>query len=201
MENGKMFQDEYYIIERENNDNYPLFSWDESSGNFGLGKPVESNTPIKLRLGEPISPNFEWVDYHKLPDPVLSQRVADVLAPMNIYGIQLVPAKVRNPKDPSDGPHEYWLMHVWNRIFCLDTEQSKIRTNRAGTRIFSIDKFVLSAKALELIELPKRQVFELAEKTSVLLVHQSIKDAIMSVNPRGVRFFPANDWNSDSSFE
>jgi hypothetical protein len=195
-----MFQDEYYIIERENNDNYPLLSWDESSGNFGLGKPVASNTPIKLRLGEPISPNFEWVDYHKLPDPVLSQRVADVLAPMNIYGIQLVPAKVRNPQDPLDDPRDYFFMHVWNRIHCLDTENSELELYDDGD-IFSIDKLVLNEKALELIELPKRQIFELAEKTSVLFVHKSIKDAIISVNPSGVRFFKATEWNSDSSFE
>jgi len=196
-----MLRDEYYVIERENNDDYPLFSWDQKSGKFGLGRPLEIKEPVKLRLGEPISHNFEWVDFHALPDPVFSRRVVNVLVPMDIYGIQLVPAKVRNPKDPFDEPRDYWFMHVWNRIACLDKEQSEVRTNRSGTRIFSIDKFVLNEKSLGAFELRKRLVFEVTEKTSVLLVHQSIKDAILSVQPIGVRFFPVSEWNSDSTFE
>ena len=50
-------------------------------------------------------------------------------------------------------------------------------------------------------ELRKRLIFELAEKTSVLLVHQTIKAAIESVKPKGCRFFKAAEWNSDKTFE
>ncbi len=198
-----MLQDEYYIIERENNDNYPSFSWDQSRGDYGLGQPVEKE-PINLRLGEPISPNFEWVDYHSLPtSPVVSKVIADILEPMDIYGIQLVPAKVRNPKDKSPFAEvkDYWFIHVWNRIACLDKENSEIRTNKAGTRIFAIDKLVLNEKTLNVFELRKRLIFELTEDTSVLLIHQTIKDAIESVHPKGCRFFKADDWRSDIVFE
>ncbi|MEM9101625.1 MAG: DUF1629 domain-containing protein [Pseudomonadota bacterium] len=192
-----MLQDEYYVMGRENNDNHPLFSWDQNSGKFGLGKPIETQEPVKLRLGEPISPNFQWVDFHKLPDPVFSKRIMDVLAPMHLYGTQLIPAKVRNPNGgPFDEPRDYWFMHVWNRIACLDKERSKIRTNSRGNRIFAIDKLFLNEKTLEHVELKQRLVFELAEKLSVLLVHESVKDAILSVNPVGCRFFKASEWNT-----
>ncbi|MCP4491871.1 MAG: hypothetical protein GY820_31890 [Gammaproteobacteria bacterium] len=196
-----MLQDEYYVIDRANNDNYPLFSWDQLSGDFGMGRPVEFKESIKMRLGDPISPNFEWVDYHKAPAPVVSKRIADVLAPMDIYGIQLVQAKVRNPKDPFSEIRDYWLIHVWNRIACLNREKSEIEYDEVDGQIWGIDKLVLDEETLGFFELRKRLVFELTEKTSVLLVHQTIKDAIDSVSPKGCRFFKATEWRSDIVFD
>ncbi|PCI11842.1 MAG: hypothetical protein COB71_11035 [Thiotrichales bacterium] len=195
-------QDEYYIIRRANNDNYPLFSWDQSSGQFGMGKPVEVKGPVKMRLGNPISPHFEWVDYHVVPDPVVSPLIADALASLDLHGVQLVPAVVRHPKETGPFPevHDYWFVHVWHRIHCLDREKSEIEYYD-GDKIFGIDKLVLDVKTLGMFELRKRLVFELAEKTSVLLVHESIKDAIEAVKPKGCRFFRATDWNSDCTFD
>jgi len=172
-----MLQAEYYVLMREKNNHYPLFSWDQKSGEFGMGKPVEFKDPVKMRLGQPIPPKPEWVDFHKAPDLVVSERIAEVLAPLDIYGIQLVPAEVRNSKDPFSEVKNYYFLHVWNRIHCLDGENSEIRTNRAGNIIYSIDKFV------------------------VTLVHQSIKDAIMAINPKGFRFVKATDWYSNIAFD
>ena len=54
------------------------------------------------------------MDFRKLPDPAFSQRGVDVLASKDIYGIQLVSAKVLTPKDPFDEPRDFWFVHVWN---------------------------------------------------------------------------------------
>ena len=196
-----MLQDEYYVIESENNDNYPLFSWDQFENEYGLGKPVEYQEPVKFRLGDPLSPNFEWVDYHVAPEPIISKKIVDALLPLDLYGVQFVPAKVRNPKDPFSEVKDYWFMHVWNQIACLDKEKSDFTMSKSGRTIFGIDKLVLNEKTLSLFELRKRQIFELTEDTSVLLIHQSIKDAIDSVKPKGCRFFKATDWYSDIVFE
>lgn len=194
-------KNEYYVTESDRES--CLFSWDQQRGQFGLGKPVnfEAIAPIKIRLGSPIPESPRFVDFHEMPAPVVSTSIYDVLAPMNIYGIQWVPAKVRNPQDPNDEPRDYWFMHVWNQIQCLDTDNSELEYSRSGNTIFGIEKLVLDEKSLGLFDLQKRLIFELTEDTSVLLVHQSIKDAILSVNPTGIRFFPASEWNSDSSFE
>lgn len=196
-----MLQHEYYVIERENNDHYPLFAWDQAADEFGLGVPATFQPPVKIRLRDPISPKFELVDYHQLPDPVVSPKLAKALAPLNIHGIQLVPAVVRNPSDPYSELHEYFFIHVWNRIACLDKDNSELECNRDGTRIFGIQKLVLDENVLNNISLPKRLIFELEEKPSVLLIHASVKSAIESVSPKGVRFFKATDWNSDLAFD
>ncbi len=196
-----MLQNEYYVIEREDNDDYPSFSWDQFESVFGLGQPVEYEEPIKFRLGSSASPNFEWVDYHEAPEPVVSKKIVDALLPLDLYGVQFIPAKVRNPKDPFSEVKDYWFIHVWNRIACLDKEKSDFTMSKSGRTMFGIDKLVLDEKTLSLFELRKRLIFELTEKTSTLLVHQTIKDAIESVNPKGCRFFKATEWYSDIVFE
>lgn len=195
-----MLQAEYYIIARENNDNYPLVSWDESRGAFGLGKPINFEGSIKLRLSEPIAPNFEWADYHSMPKPVISKLIEKQLSSLKIYGIEFVPANVRNPKDPFSEVKEYWFIHVWNRIACLDKENSDLELYDDGS-IFGIEKLILNEEILKNIALKNRLIFELEEDTSVLLVHKSIKDVIESVKPKGCRFFTASDWYSDIVFD
>jgi len=194
-----MLQDEYYVIEGDKSS--CLLSWDEQSASFGMGKPVNVTEPINVRIAEPIQDTPKMVDYHEMPEPVVSQRIADALIPLDIYGIQLVPAKVRNPKDPFSEPHDYWFIHIWNSIHCLDKDSSELEISQSGNTIFGIDKLVLNDEVLRLFELRKRLVFELAEDASVLLVHESVKDAIMSTAPVGCRFFKATEWNSDITFE
>ena len=178
-----MLQEEYFIIESENNGNYPMFSWDQSSGAFGQGRPVKIKQPVKMRLGEPVPANFEWADYYEVPGPVVSRPIAEVLAAMKIYGVQLVPAKVGNPKEPDSVARDYWFIHVWNRISCLDRSNSELELYGDGT-IFSIEELQLDENSLASVEPDKRLFFGLCEKRSVLLLHRSIKDAIESVKPR-----------------
>ncbi len=136
-----MLQEEYYVIARENNDNYPLFSWDQVETEYGLGKPVKLKEPVKFRLSNPAA-SFEWADYHSLPSPVISKLILDALLPLNLYGVQYVPAKVRNPDNRSEKPGDYWYMHVWNQIECLDRKNSELELYSDGM-IFGIDKFVM----------------------------------------------------------
>jgi hypothetical protein len=199
-----MLQAEYYVVERENNDKYPLFSWDQKSAGSGQGVPIQYSEPLKFRLGEPIPKKIEWADFHEAPDPIVSFPLARILEKLDIYGVQLIPAKVRNPKDPFSELYDYCFVHVWNRIFCLDKSKSEVvysDENDADSMIFAIDKFVMDDQVLRTTELKKRLIFELAENTSVLLMHQTIKDAIESINPKGIRFIPAIQWNSDSTFD
>jgi hypothetical protein len=122
---------------------------------------------------------------------------------MNLCGVQLVPAEVRNPRDPFSTVHNYCFMHFWNRNGCLDREKSKLRTNRSWTRIFSIDALVLQEQVISKIELEKRVIFLLAEikKPSLVLIHETMKQAILSLNPVGCRFISAEDWSSSKSLQ
>jgi hypothetical protein len=127
----------------------------------------------------------------------------EALMPLNLYGVQFIPAKVRDPKDKSPFAEvkDYWFIHVWNRIACLDKDKSDFDMSKSGRTMFGINELILDEKILGLFELRQRLIFELTEKTSVLLVHKTIKDTIESVSPKGCRFFKAKDWYSDIVFD
>lgn len=194
-----MLNDEYYIVERENNDNYPLFSWDQDSGEIGMGIPVKYDKPINLVLGDPISPSFEWVDYHSLPAPVISDPFKNLLAEFNLYDIQFIPALVRYIK--TNEIKEYWYVNICNRIDCLDNNQSEIDYSSSGDTIFGIDKLVLNDNLLQEISFSRRKLFALSADPTVVVVHQSLKEVVEKSNLRGVRFFKVSDWNSDCLFD
>jgi hypothetical protein len=96
--------------------------------------------------------------------------------------------------------YNYFYMHVWNRIGCLDRDKSELELYDDGD-IFSIDQLVLDETRLDSIDHQKRKLFYLEENTSILLAHETIVEQIISSSLTGVRFFKATEWNSDIAFE
>ena len=192
-----MINQEYFVIERGGSNNYPLLEWDQSSGLFDKGKPVTVTEPIKLRLGAPVPAKPEMVDYHSLPEPVIGERIKNLLEPMNIYGIQLIPANISVEEEI----YHYWLLHVFHEISCLDKDKSICAYSKRG-RVIDIKHLVLDENILQEIPLEKRLIFVLRESTSTYLFHRSIKDSIMALDPasKGIQFFCADVWGSDVVF-
>lgn len=191
-------QDEYFVLERAGPNTYPLLGWDQSASMFRKGKPVDEAEPVRLRLAEPVPPAPVMVDHHSLPEPVVSTRVYEVLAPLRIYGVQWVPADVRVGGEAL----RYWLLHVHNRVACLDPKQSVFKRSRSGLLLVSLDALVLDEEVLAGIPLEQRLVFVLAESTSVHLFHRIVVDRVMRLTPpaEGLRFIPVPEWNDASGF-
>ncbi len=98
-----MLQEEYYVVEREDNDAYPLLTWDESSS-FIKRHPTTSisisiDKPLNFRLGEPVPINPIFADFLKAPEPVVSENFANLFFELDLFGVQFIPAKVRNSID------------------------------------------------------------------------------------------------------
>jgi hypothetical protein len=91
-------------------------------------------------------------------------------------------------------------MHVWNRIGCLDRGRSELELYDDGD-IFSVDELILDELKLGSIDYQKRKFFYLKEKTSILLVHETIVEQIISSSLTGLSFFKATEWNSDIAFD
>jgi hypothetical protein len=191
-------QSEYFVLERATSNEHPLLGWAQKSGVFYKMKPVTVTEPVRLRLGAPVPPKPIMVDHHSLPEPVVSTRVKEVLEPLELHRVQLVPADL---KVSDEDIRRYWLLHVFNEIPALDREHSVVEWLSDGD-IFSIEKLVLNEKVLGELPLKERQVFVLQESISHYLVHQSVVDQVLSLRPRveGFRFIPVEQWNASAAF-
>ncbi|HYO60235.1 imm11 family protein [Archangium sp.] len=187
---------DYFVLERAGPSNYPLLEWDALYWGFGKPQPVAIKEPVRLRLGDPVPRKPVMVDHHSLPEPVISTRLKEVLEPLELFGVQFVPADV---KVREGEVLRYWLVHVYNEISCLDRQQAKFTTLPSG-RIFDFDRLVLDEKVLGEIPLERRRVFILAEWRSAYLFHRSIVEKVLALQPEGLRFFRVDEWSDSAGF-
>lgn len=192
-------QRDYFVLLRARSQQHPLLAWDQLASAFRKGRPVQGDEPIKLKLGEPVPPNPLMVDHHSLPEPVVSPRIKEALAPLRLHGVQWVPADVQVREGDV---RRYWLMHMWREIRCMDRQKSVFKAAPSGLFLLSLDRLVLDEAVLCEIPLQERIAFLLEEDT-VHLLHRSIVERMMSLQPppEGLRFVPVLDWNDSAGFQ
>ena len=193
------FDSQYYILECENNDNYPLLEWDDDrndsdGSDFDVVDELEITEPVNLILGEPIPDNPVLVDYHFWPPDVFSDKVANVLAAMKLYKTQLFPARIHHAGKITTG---YQILHVYNEIQCMHMRRSIYEFEVTS---YAVEKLSLDEAILSEIDEAERLLFYLEEKSSMLLYHEKIVNAIMQVNPVGLRFIRLDEWDIGSAF-
>jgi hypothetical protein len=192
---------EYYLIGSDNTPSVPLLMPDDNQDTMMLHgrkpiKPLEK--PMELCFRPPVPRKPRMVDFHELPSPVFSQKICDILQPMNINGLQLLPAIIRG-KD-NNFFKDYWVAYIYNRIACLDMEHSQYSIDDDG-KVDMITRFLIDNKKLSKTPLKKRLIFLLEEDMPKRIYHKSIVDAIMSVNPVGIQFYPIQEWYEGIQFD
>lgn len=184
---------EYYIIDRENNNSYPLLLENQGSPVYTTERNyIEDTLEMQFCMGDPIPKKPRIVDYHSTPYSVISRKIYDVLEPMKIRGLQLIPATIIGINN--ELIKDYWYVHIYNNYPVLDRENSIYRWSEIRQVANFIEKLVLDTQKLKEIPMENRLVFRLQERRTFQLFHQSIVDAILSVNPEGVRFINVKDW-------
>lgn len=191
----------YYILEQENNDSYPILEWGNDIDNIEISiaknREVKPSGPVELLIGEPIPKNPLMVDYHELPKPVFSKKIYDLLEPLKLNQVQLVPAYVLT----NNVTYDYWILYVRNLIECMDKNKSKVHYRTDGKTLSMVDKLFLDFDKLEQIPEENRLVFRLAEFRIIHIYHEKIKKLIESVKPVGLQFFSVEEWDDTSSFK
>lgn len=178
---------DYFIFRRDGDDTYPLLGFRSGADNtLRDRKPVAHGRILQLVLADPV-PRFPVMgDFLVLSaEPVVSQRVCDLLAGLNIRGVQLVPAEIAGKgRQLFRG---YYAMRVYNRIGAVD-RRCAVCDHRYG--MLFVLRISLDRRALGRIPLRQRLVFVLEESPDCMLFHRSVVDKIMAIKPTGARFIP-----------
>ncbi|WP_254624870.1 imm11 family protein [Myxococcus sp. CA051A] len=164
---------------------------------FRKGLQVDVSVPVRLRLGEPVPQHPRMVDFHSLPAPVVSQRLADVLRETALPGVQLVPADVEVAEGDT---RRYWLVHMWRRLACVDMARSSVTLYPSGG-ILDIESLVLDEAVLQETPLEERMVFRVREVV-LHLVHRTVMERVLALAPpvEGIRFVPVPEWSDGRAF-
>ncbi|GHS90140.1 hypothetical protein FACS189487_11490 [Campylobacterota bacterium] len=139
------------------------------------------------------------VDHLSCDHSVFSKKVYDVLEPLNIKGLQLVPVIITGNK--GEEYDNYWVANIYNTIECFDKEKSVYKYSDFLACWERIEKLVLDKEKLSKIPLDERLVFIPKETSQFIVYHKSIVDVILSVNPEGVFFVPVEKWARGQQFD
>ena len=189
---------EYYLVNPVFDGHIPMVRDDDDY-------PPRQN-PYRLCFASPIPKTPRMVDYHSLRGSIgiYSQKVYDVLAPLNIKGIYLIPAIIRGKNDEEF--ENYYKMNVMNEYLTFDRDKSEYEFYEAEDEDdedewVSIDKIALNIDALSEIPSEERLIYKSKEHSGYTLYHKSIVDIIMSVNPEGVCFTSVEVWKEGMQFD
>jgi hypothetical protein len=182
---------------------HPMLNWGttrSSKVGFGKPQPIDVTTlelPLQIIFDD--SPKeYEMADFLMLGVYfAVSKKLKQFFEQKDIYGAIFIPVEVNHKN--GDIVKDYFAMQVWNVLPAVDKNNYEGGDLDRFERINDLQKFSLDAKLLESIPLEKRLVFWLHEK-SMLIIHQSIYEAIQKENFSGVKYYRVDEWDSNVAF-
>jgi hypothetical protein len=189
--------DEYYVLEPDNNNSYPMIEADLEP--HSQGRVVIGDYELDIYLSDPMPRKPEYVDFHTSGStPVVSKNMKDLLEPLEVYGIQFL--KGTEGDVIEELKLDYYLLHIYSRIVCVDRKKSDIDEDEEGGYVSDVKSLVIDSEALLKIPEEKRLIFEVKEYGVIQLFHKSIVDVIESAGLKGLRFIPVKKWNDNAAF-
>ncbi len=142
-------------------------------------------------VSQPILYDF----YTASPYPVISTKIKEIMelfCDVHKQEVQFVKATVSYKEQIWE---DYWFLHVMFWLPCLDREKSVYDTYEDGM-IVDFDKLVLDESRIKPRFGDPPLIFRLEEKPGVYLFHEKVVDAVMKVNPTGIKFYPVEEWHT-----
>ncbi len=159
---------------------------------FNKGE-IESNPPTSIEFNMTSAEKGELGDYvlTSLPGLVISKPVRDILDRCGADNIQYIPVVIHD--EPEKKTHDgYFMANIIGVVDCIDLQKSVITTRAAmPDKIREIHKLCIDesrAKGFRILRLARRQV--------IVLVDETIKNALESQALRGIILIPVGDYST-----
>lgn len=189
----------YYVIEPEITERTPLLMNDLSVDPEGISflsdnQIIEEDYIAHLQFLMPLKNPDMNVDYLFLDTfAVFSSKVCDVLIDnhISIDNIQLIKTVI---SENNEEYNDFYIAYVHKLLETFDENLSDFDKKNDRGEWINIDQIVLDKKKLSQIPLKDRLCYEAKEYPAIKLYHESVVDIIKSVNPKGMRFIPIEEW-------
>lgn len=190
----------YYVFSETPYSGAPMLTIGDGLRNLLHAKPFSASASVEVLVDEDQLSKvdvLDWRDYLIAPQPIISKRLRDAIAPLVGEHCQFVPATFTN----AAVSNEYFAINPLALIdCCLDLESSEYTPNHVG-KPSSVDRAVLDQSYLEeRLEPTQRQIFQ-SRYPMMMLCSDDVKDAIDAIEPTGLKLFPVNEWNSNVVFQ
>lgn len=191
-----MIKEQYFRLHRSNDNSVPLLDLSPDSPSYLYQESKIDNPEVMIfQISSPVPRKPLYADFLTTsPNSIVGKEIYSVIAPLEIFGIQLLPAEIHHKNNVAPN---YWAIHIYNAIECLNLEASNCEVYEDS--IDMVEKIVLDQEKLKLIPLQQRLIFSMKEDESYQLFHVSIIEKMLETNPSGLRMVDIEDW-SDRSF-
>jgi hypothetical protein len=182
---------------------HPLLSWGTTKyAPFRKKLPIEDGQlefPLKIVFQHYNPQKCEMADLLQL-DAIyaVSEKFKKMFEREKVNDVQFLPIEIEcDNNKPIEG---YYAMHLWKRIPAIDKNNYKGGKPDMLGLIMDLQSFSLDEEVLNNISVEQRKVIRLSEDPTMILVHQSFYEAIISERLTGMVFFRVNQWNTGSVF-
>ncbi len=159
--------------------------------NFDDGDQVPSSvTKAVYTLTEPLKGNLtDHLSIDEIPGLVFSDRLCQLLHNMMVTNVQYFPLAIINPAQ-GDTINDYKIANIVGVVDCVNRELSDLEYFDDGDIEF-VNKLVLDEGAIP----SDLDIFRLAGRTTMVVVSQVLKDAIVGSGMTGCVFYKPEDYH------
>lgn len=191
---------DYFVVSPECRFDYPVLKEDEKTKDYLLQKDgLNILPPLRFTFQKENSKDLFFPDYLSSVSPVISKNFLDILSRFDAAKTDLIPCVISEENGETKN-HNYFAMHIYNYISCIDETYSEIDRYETGV-IKNILRLKLSVSALMKIPFRERLVFRLKEAPLIKIFHKSVVDELRNANVSGIKFYKVREWKDDILFE
>ncbi len=167
-----------------------------------LNGPFEHDLEISFTFGKPIPFDLEVIEYivpqrKKYTDfqfnypghPLFSKRLRELLAELGVDNIEYYDTRFKTKKGKLIDD-TYKIGNVIGTVKCFDWKRSKYDKKTSDEfKVRDIEKVVIRKKQAR-----GHLLFRMEEQNVILLVHSSVRDALLAAGMTGIKFIKPEDY-------